>query len=113
MQHADVASPRSGRQHLLERSFGKLHASRIITNSTISVARYAGLGVVALHTQGSRTRPGLHAVARYAGLAGRLPCLPRARVNPLHLLFARTTIARERFRRFCQKGPSRRSISYK
>src|SRR6185436_11552281 len=32
-----------------------------------------------LRTQGSRTRPGLHAVARYAGSCSSAYCVPRAR----------------------------------
>src|SRR5215471_2030396 len=46
-----------------------------------AVARWRGLAVVsARFTQGSRTRPGLHAVARWRGLAVVLQrALPRAR----------------------------------
>jgi hypothetical protein len=47
-----------------------------------AVARYAGLHCRALLTQGSRTRPGLHAVARYAGLHCRALLTQGSRIRP-------------------------------
>jgi hypothetical protein len=64
-----VTSPRSGRQQ------ASAHRSQVV----FAVARYAGLLLAVsgwMHglaiTQGSRTRPGLHAFARYAGFADAL-----------------------------------------
>jgi hypothetical protein len=62
-----TASPRSGRQRITFRS--------VCLRRVCAVARYAGLewrlmpATQGCAPQGSRTRPGLHAVARYAGLS--------------------------------------------
>jgi len=46
---------------------------RALFASCIAVARYAGLLLVAKFTQGSRTHPGLHAIAHYVGSDIRPP----------------------------------------
>jgi hypothetical protein len=63
-----LTSPRSGRQ--------QESAHRMTFAGCFAVARYAGLLLAVSGwmqglaiTQGSRTRPGLHAFARYAGFA--------------------------------------------